>query len=145
MADRNSLAVAIGKNLPELRHLELIGNSMTNTGLKAILDGCLHLDSFDLRQCLYIDLKGDLGKRCSEQIKHLKLPHDALDGFQHLDENVDVPYDVTSESEIHSDGYDDPFYHGVDYEDSDDDYDEGDDLANLLMLNEAIAFMAMCK
>nr|XP_043629264.1 putative F-box/LRR-repeat protein 23 [Erigeron canadensis]XP_043629265.1 putative F-box/LRR-repeat protein 23 [Erigeron canadensis] len=92
---QNVLAVTIGKNLPELRHLELIGNTMRNTGLKAILDGCHHLESLDLRRCLYIDLKGDLGKRCSEQIEHLKLPHDSLEGYQHLE----VEDDVTSESD----------------------------------------------
>nr|XP_043629263.1 putative F-box protein At4g05475 [Erigeron canadensis] len=91
MTYRNALAVAIGKDLPELRHLELIGNTMTNIGLKAILDGCHHLESLDLRRCLYIDLKGDLGKRCSEQIKHLKLPHDSLEGYQHLELPDDVP------------------------------------------------------
>nr|XP_043630338.1 putative F-box/LRR-repeat protein 23 [Erigeron canadensis] len=50
MSERNALTVAIGKTLPILRHLELIGNSMTDTGLKAILDGCRLLESLDLRQ-----------------------------------------------------------------------------------------------
>ncbi|XP_076910530.1 F-box protein SKIP19-like [Bidens hawaiensis] len=47
--------LAIGKNLPELRHLELIGSSLSNIGLQAILDGCGHLESLDLRQCFHID------------------------------------------------------------------------------------------
>nr|XP_043627257.1 putative F-box/LRR-repeat protein 23 [Erigeron canadensis] len=143
MSDRNAFAVAIGKNLPDLRHLELIGNTMTNTGLKAILDGCRHLESLDLRQVLYIDLKGALGKRCSEQIKHLKLPHDSLEGFQYLDENVDAPCDVTSESDLQ--GYGDPFYPGFDYEDPDDDCDENDYVEDFILLHEAMAFMAMYR
>ncbi|CAI9302790.1 unnamed protein product [Lactuca saligna] len=77
---RNRTAVAIGENLPELRHLELIGNNMTNIGLQAILDGCCHLESLDLRECLYIDLMGELGMKCSEKIKCLKLPNDSLKG-----------------------------------------------------------------
>ncbi|XP_076907710.1 F-box protein SKIP19-like [Bidens hawaiensis] len=60
------VALAIGKNLPQLTHLELIENKMTNIGLQAILDGCLHLQSLDLRGCKYLNLNGDLGKRCSQ-------------------------------------------------------------------------------
>ncbi|XP_076935104.1 putative F-box/LRR-repeat protein 23 [Bidens hawaiensis] len=70
------VALTIGKNLPGLTHLELIGNRMTNIGLEAILDGCCHLESLDLRVCWFLDMIGDLGERCSEQVKHLKLPYD---------------------------------------------------------------------
>ncbi|KAK9066242.1 hypothetical protein SSX86_013563 [Deinandra increscens subsp. villosa] len=79
---QNEIALAIGKNLPRLTHLELIRNSMNNNGLRAILDGCRHLESLDLRGCEYLDLKRDLGKRCSRQIKDLKLPHDYLSGHR---------------------------------------------------------------
>ncbi|KVI04325.1 F-box domain, cyclin-like protein [Cynara cardunculus var. scolymus] len=70
----NEIAIAIGENLHKLENLELIGNSLTNIGLQVILDGCPHLKSHDLQHCWSLDLKGDLGKRCSEQIKCLKLP-----------------------------------------------------------------------
>nr|XP_043630268.1 putative F-box/LRR-repeat protein 23 [Erigeron canadensis] len=72
------IADSSGQNsdAPDLRHLELIKDTMTNVGLRMILDGCRHLELLDLHRCKYIDLKGDLGKRCSEQIKHLKLPDD---------------------------------------------------------------------
>ncbi|XP_047269049.1 putative F-box/LRR-repeat protein 23 [Capsicum annuum] len=43
--ERNEEALAIAKNLPTLHHLHLIGNSITNKGLQAILDSCLHLVS----------------------------------------------------------------------------------------------------
>nr|GEV52671.1 hypothetical protein [Tanacetum cinerariifolium] len=46
---QNAMAIAIGKTLPALRHLELIGNGMSDIGLKAILDGCCHLETLDLR------------------------------------------------------------------------------------------------
>ncbi|KAK9049813.1 hypothetical protein SSX86_031218 [Deinandra increscens subsp. villosa] len=81
MLTLNEMALAIGKNLPQLTHLELIRNDMSNNGLQAILDGCCHLESLDLRRCSNLDLKGDLGKRCSQQIKDLKLPHDSLKGY----------------------------------------------------------------
>ncbi|KAJ9560448.1 hypothetical protein OSB04_005608 [Centaurea solstitialis] len=72
----DKMAITIGENFHELEHLELIGNEMSNIGLQAILDGCPHLKSLDLEMCPFIDLKGDMGKRCSQQIKGLKLPDD---------------------------------------------------------------------
>ncbi|KAL8468600.1 hypothetical protein ACS0TY_031699 [Phlomoides rotata] len=70
----NEYALAIAKNMPNLCHLRLIANSIDNDGLEAILDGCPKLESLDLRQCFDLDLRGALGKRCAEQIKHLKFP-----------------------------------------------------------------------
>ncbi|KAI3680372.1 hypothetical protein L2E82_50357 [Cichorium intybus] len=69
------IAVAIGENLPGLRHLELIGNvNMSNNELRVILDGCRHLESIDLRLCSGVDLSGDFGEECLEKVKCLKLP-----------------------------------------------------------------------
>ncbi|KAJ9560883.1 hypothetical protein OSB04_006043 [Centaurea solstitialis] len=81
----DKIAITIGENLHELEHLELIGNCcMSNVGLEVILDGCRHLKSLDLRMCRFIDLEGALGKRCSQQIKCLKLPDDSLEGSQYI-------------------------------------------------------------
>ncbi|XP_076924893.1 putative F-box/LRR-repeat protein 23 [Bidens hawaiensis] len=82
--DDNEVAFAIGENLPQLTHLALIGNRMENVGLQAILDGCCHLESLDLRLCKNLGLEGDLGERCSQQIKHLKLPHHYFEGYYHV-------------------------------------------------------------
>ncbi|KAI3762680.1 hypothetical protein L1987_53120 [Smallanthus sonchifolius] len=109
---QNGIALAIGKNLHELTHLELIGNSMKNIGLQAVLDGCCRLELLDLRRCLYVDLKGDLGKRCSQQIKYLKLPHDSLEGFPYT---CYVLYDSDSDDEY------------LDYDDEYDGYSDYDD------------------
>ncbi|KAL3351229.1 hypothetical protein AABB24_019702, partial [Solanum stoloniferum] len=38
-------AIAIAQNMPELHHLQLLGNKMTNEGLEAILNGCPQLES----------------------------------------------------------------------------------------------------
>ncbi|KAD7480035.1 hypothetical protein E3N88_03171 [Mikania micrantha] len=89
----NSVAIAIGQNLVGLRHLELIGNKMTNSGLQEILDNCHHLEKLDLRACFNIDITGDLGKKCSEQIKHLILPNDSLEGCPYYSEIVRKPFD----------------------------------------------------
>ena len=66
-------AFAIAKTMPNLQHLQLIGNRLTKAGLLAILDGCplLEIESLDVRDCFNLNLQGSLGKRCVEQIKEL--------------------------------------------------------------------------
>lgn len=95
-------AFAIAQNMPELRHLQLFGNKMTNDGLLAILDGCPHLESLDIRQCFNINLAGTLGKRCNEQIKDLRLPYDATDDYP-----FEVEFDYGSLDEDYPSGISD--------------------------------------
>lgn len=116
-------ALAIAQNLPHLRHLQLFGNKMTNDGLQAILDGCPHLESLDLRQCFNVSLGGDLAKRCSEQIKHLRRPHDSTEdyGFDaeiHDCESFDEDY-PSGISDIDLFSGDEEYYEFSDY-----DYDD---------------------
>ncbi|KAL1188345.1 putative F-box/LRR-repeat protein 23 [Cardamine amara subsp. amara] len=73
----DSNAMAIAESMPQLRHLQLLGNGLTNKGLKAILDGCPHLEHLDLRKCFNVNLVGDLKKRCSERIKVLRCPNES--------------------------------------------------------------------
>ncbi|KAE7996121.1 hypothetical protein FH972_000869 [Carpinus fangiana] len=75
-------ALAIAKNMSELRCLQLYGNKLTNEGLHAILDGCPHLESLDLRRCFDVSFAGNLERRCAEQIKDLRLPHDSTDDYE---------------------------------------------------------------
>ncbi|CAH8273272.1 unnamed protein product [Arabidopsis lyrata] len=42
--DGIAIAIAIAESMPQLRHLELLWNRLTNTGLNAILDSCPHLE-----------------------------------------------------------------------------------------------------
>ncbi|XP_062012660.1 putative F-box/LRR-repeat protein 23 [Rosa rugosa] len=77
-------ALAIAGTMHGLYHLQLFGNQLTNDGLKAILDGCPHLESLDLRYCFNLNLEGDLGRRCTEQIKRLLLPKDSIAGYGFL-------------------------------------------------------------
>lgn len=56
--ESDSEALAIAETMPQLRHLELLGNFLTNTGLKAILENCIRLQHFDLRDCPYVNLVG---------------------------------------------------------------------------------------
>ncbi|MED6127018.1 hypothetical protein PIB30_084051 [Stylosanthes scabra] len=70
----SEVAFAIAQNMPNLRHLQLVGNCLNNSGLSAILDGCPLLESLDLRGCDDVKLEGELRKRCDEQLKDLRDP-----------------------------------------------------------------------
>ncbi|GJY70028.1 putative F-box/LRR-repeat protein 23 [Tanacetum coccineum] len=89
----NEIAIAIRRSLHELRHLLLIGNKMSNFGLQVILDGCRHLETLDLRECFYIDLKGNSVTRCLKQINHLKLPTDSLEISPYVCARHDTEYE----------------------------------------------------
>ncbi|KAL3833691.1 hypothetical protein ACJIZ3_008427 [Penstemon smallii] len=101
-AKDDEYTLAIAKSMPNLRHLRLFGDQMTNEGLQAILDNCPHLESLDLR----IDLTGDLGKRLSRQIKNLRRPSDSSSDYEWDAETYDCGsfYGEYSQSE-YSDGY----------------------------------------
>ncbi|XP_047308431.1 putative F-box/LRR-repeat protein 23 isoform X3 [Impatiens glandulifera] len=89
--DPNSEALAISRTMPQLRHLSLVGNSMTNTGLQAILDACPHLELLDLRKCNNVDLSGELGKICSS-IKTFHHPNEFVgknEGGRFFDDDDD--------------------------------------------------------
>ena len=79
---RHEELLAIAENMSELRCLNLVGTSaLTNDSLQAILDGCPHLESLDLRRCTLLSRAGNLG-RCAEQIKDLRLPDDSIDDYE---------------------------------------------------------------
>ncbi|KAJ9565945.1 hypothetical protein OSB04_001911 [Centaurea solstitialis] len=67
-------AHAIAKSMPALRHLKLFGLMDDDNGVQAILNGCPHLESLDLRGCPYhdLDLDENLEKLCRERIKDFK-------------------------------------------------------------------------
>ncbi|KAH6832015.1 hypothetical protein C2S53_000176 [Perilla frutescens var. hirtella] len=54
----NKDTLAIAENMPNLCHLRLFCNGLDNDELQAILDGCPHLKSLDLRRCRGVDLGG---------------------------------------------------------------------------------------
>lgn len=115
----NDQAHAIAVNMPELRHLALFGNTMTNEGLRAILDGCPRLESLDLRHCYSIDLEGDLEMRCHQQIVDLKCPHACTHGYEFSAQICDYnPADDESDLDL-SDyyDYDDYDHHDFEYDD----------------------------
>ncbi|KAG2688855.1 hypothetical protein I3843_09G113300 [Carya illinoinensis] len=104
-------ALAIAENMPKLRQLQLFKNKLTNVGLLAILDGCPHLESLDLRRCLNVVLTGSLGRRCAEQIKHLRFPNDPMDDYE-LDAEF---HENGSSDEDYPSGFSDIDYFSDDY------------------------------
>ncbi|XP_052179699.1 F-box protein SKIP19-like [Diospyros lotus] len=109
-------AQAIAESMPGLRELQLFGNKMTNDGLQAILDGCPHLESLDIRQCFNINLGGTLGKKCYEHIRKLREPYDSTD---------DYAFDATVLDMRDDDSYDDDYPSGlsnIDFLSDDDEY-----------------------
>ena len=122
-------AVAIAKNMPELHHLQLIGNQLTNDGLQAILDGCPHLESLDLRGCFNVTLSGSLGRRCAERIKNLRHPNDSMDGYEFIaEQSLYLSNDSTDDYEFIDDIHDDDGYFDDESDDIHDEYGSfGDD------------------
>ncbi|KAF9620216.1 hypothetical protein IFM89_010951 [Coptis chinensis] len=94
-------AFAIAANMPTLRRLHLFGNSMTDKGLRAILDKCPHLEYLDLRKCFYIKFGGFLRERC-QGIRILRLPDDSTDDF---DFDLEDEYVRELHNGINSDSY----------------------------------------
>lgn len=127
-------AFAIANSMPELCHLQLFGNKMTNEGLQAILHGCPHLESLDVRRCFNLNLAaGNLGKLCVERIKDFKHPNDSTKncGFNVRTHAYDDIDDMYSSGYSDADDFsEDGFYDEEDYEFSggsviseEDDYD----------------------
>ncbi|XP_010537754.1 PREDICTED: F-box protein SKIP19 [Tarenaya hassleriana] len=128
-------ALAIAQSMPELRHLQLFGNRLTETGLYAILDSCPHLEHLDLRQCFNLNLVGNLGKRCSEKIKDLRRPNDPTDDYAFdatvidmVSSDDDYPYGFSDIDLLSDDEYHYEFSGASDYSDYGNyDYDYYDD------------------
>lgn len=129
--DGDEEVLAIAETMHDLRHLQLFGNQLTNIGLQAILDGCPHLESLDLRQCFNLNLREGSGKACIECVKYLRGPNDSTSDYEFDaefhescddDESYDdgYPYDF-SDLDIVSDDEDYEFSGGSDF--SDYDYD----------------------
>ncbi|EOA18453.1 hypothetical protein CARUB_v10006997mg [Capsella rubella] len=90
-------ALAISESMPELSHLQLLGNGLSDIGLYAILDNCPHLEHLDIRRCFNVQ---DLKNRCSE-IKVLRGPNDSTADYRF----VIVYYDTDTDTDSDEDDY----------------------------------------
>ncbi|EOA22662.1 hypothetical protein CARUB_v10003364mg [Capsella rubella] len=105
-ADDDDYALAIAESMPKLRHLKLLGDRLTDDGLKAILNGCLQLEHLDLRKGFNINFEEDLLKKCLERIKEFRHPNASPDDYPY--ELTFVVSDFDSSSD---DGSDDDYYY----------------------------------
>lgn len=75
-ASSPQLAFIIAETMPHLRALRLSSTQLTDKGLKAILNRCVHLENLQLRDSWsYTGIHRDLRKRCLGHIKRLTLPY----------------------------------------------------------------------
>ncbi|KAF7107762.1 hypothetical protein CFC21_108347 [Triticum aestivum] len=73
--------------MPELQSLQLTANSLTNSGLELILNGCPLLESLDIRSCYHVCMDDDMQAKCS-RIRTLRHPEDSMDDY-------DLSFDYT--------------------------------------------------
>ncbi|CAH9104239.1 unnamed protein product [Cuscuta epithymum] len=111
-------AVAVAEHMKGLHHLSLFGSNMTNKGLRAIVDGCPHLKSLDMRRCFNVAPEADLLEKCSKQIKDLKYPYDSMSDYEFSD------YVEAYDELQYSMGFSDE---GYDFDDEYDEYFDYDD------------------
>lgn len=107
-------ALAIAKTMPGLQRLQIFGNSLTNEGLRAILDSCSRLEMLDMRHCFNFS-DCDLGRRCLERMKDFRAPNDSTADYPFnqevhglLSSEEDYPSGILDDDSL-SDG-DDGFY-----------------------------------
>ncbi|XP_078175445.1 putative F-box/LRR-repeat protein 9 [Carex rostrata] len=110
-------ALGIAKTMHQLCHLQLIGNRLTNEGLKAILDGCPLLETLDIRRCYNVNMDADMRARCA-RLKTTRFPGDSVDDYE---------FEADADQEYCSD---DEFFPELDY---DYDYDYDDDFENYFL------------
>ncbi|KAJ3698583.1 hypothetical protein LUZ61_002288 [Rhynchospora tenuis] len=115
----NDDALGIAKNMHQLHHLQLIGNRLTNEGLKAILDGCPYLETLDIRHCYNVNMDPDMRPRCAK-LKTIRLPNDSLDDVDNISDDYEETYSDYPFVDNISDDYEETY---SDYPFVDDDED----------------------
>uniref|UniRef100_A0A7N0SW50 F-box domain-containing protein n=1 Tax=Kalanchoe fedtschenkoi TaxID=63787 RepID=A0A7N0SW50_KALFE len=129
----DGLAEVIVTTMPQLCHLQLLGDRITNSGLKSILNGCPHLETLDLRGCHLIDLKVEnVGEVCSARYKKVRFPAEHIEADEYGGAKRRSPSDSSFDNYSLAEGSDGSFdsdgdsYFYNDMSDEDDDLDEDD-------------------
>lgn len=71
-------ALAIADYMPQLRRLQIIKLSLSNSALFEILDSCTHLEYLDIRGCAFVNVDAVLRAKFAK-IKEIRLPDEELD------------------------------------------------------------------
>lgn len=103
----DSAAIAIAK-MSELRSLQLTANSLTNSGLELILNGCPLLESLDIRSCYHVCMDDDMQAKCY-RIKTLRHPEDSMDDYDLSFNYYTIPKPCRSTSIELTDGCRSPY------------------------------------
>ncbi|KAJ3698582.1 hypothetical protein LUZ61_002287 [Rhynchospora tenuis] len=113
-------AFGIAETMHQLRHLQLIGNRLTKEGLEAILDGCPHLETLDIRRCYNVEMDADMQAVCAK-LKTIRLPSDSVGDYkfeaevfsdeEELDD--DVNYDIPGFHDYFDENLFAHQYHGI--------------------------------
>ncbi|XP_074348293.1 putative F-box protein At4g05475 [Apium graveolens] len=87
-------ALAIAKFMPGLRHLQLLGNNITNDGLRVILENYPHLELLDIRHCSDVRYYGsDLARSVSDSYDYYDDDYDnESSGVSDIDSDYDTFY-----------------------------------------------------
>ncbi|CAO2164101.1 unnamed protein product [Urochloa humidicola] len=76
----DSEAMEIAK-MRGLQSLQLFSNSLGNAGLAAILEGCVSLESLDIRHCFNVEMDGEMRAKCA-RLQIMRLPDDTMDDYE---------------------------------------------------------------
>ncbi|CAE6230276.1 unnamed protein product [Arabidopsis arenosa] len=107
----DEIALAVAETMHGLRHLQLLGNGLSDAGLNAILDNCPKLDHLDIRKCFNINLVGDREKQCYDRIKVLRHPNDSIHEYDAIvsdysyDNEEEYVYDISDDVGYRFDSY----------------------------------------
>ncbi|CAL4997245.1 unnamed protein product [Urochloa decumbens] len=64
-----------------LQTLQLFSNSLGNAGLVAILEGCVGLQSLDIRHCFNVEMNDKMRAKCA-RLQTLRLLEDSMDDYE---------------------------------------------------------------
>ncbi|CAL5007857.1 unnamed protein product [Urochloa decumbens] len=76
----DSEAMEIAK-MRGLQTLQLFSNSLGNAGLVAILEGCVGLQSLDIRHCFNVEMNDKMRAKCT-RLQTLRLLEDSMDDYE---------------------------------------------------------------
>eukprot|EP00250_Pteridium_aquilinum_P008553 c18030_g1_i1 orf=558-1556(-) len=112
----DDMAFAIAQYMPQLKHLEMAYGTLTNTGLKAVLEKCTSLEHLDLRGCWLLNIEENFVQEARKRFKvfHSPVVEDDIYNTDESDLDASDFYDD-------SDFYDEDMWYDSEFEEDLDD------------------------